>query len=56
MVAKVGYLLATDAECKKAAIKAEHGLNGKHALPTAMIQDGDQHLCTGYPPTSRYGS
>jgi hypothetical protein len=56
MVAKVGFLLATDAECKRAAIKAEHGLNGKHVLPTAMIQDGDQHLCTGYPPTSRHGS
>jgi hypothetical protein len=38
MVAKVGFLLATDAECKKAAIRAEHGLNGKHVLPTAMIR------------------
>jgi hypothetical protein len=41
MVAKVGFLLATDADCKKANITADHGLNGKRVLPTAMIQDGD---------------
>ncbi|WP_316234496.1 hypothetical protein [Bradyrhizobium sp. SZCCHNR1020] len=56
MVAKVGFLLAIGAECGKAAIRPEHGLKGKHVLPTAMIKDGDQHLCTGYPPTSRQGS
>jgi hypothetical protein len=56
MVAKVGFLLAIGAECEKAAIRPEHGLNGKHVLPTAMIKDGDQHLCTGYQPTSRQGS
>jgi hypothetical protein len=41
IVAKVGFLLATDADCKKANITADHGLNGKRVLPTAMVQDGD---------------
>lgn len=42
MVAKVGFLLATDADCRKANITADHGVNGKRVLPTAMIRDGDR--------------
>jgi len=39
MVVKVGFLLATEAECEAAHISAEPGPNGKFVLPTAMIQD-----------------
>jgi hypothetical protein len=39
MVAKVGFLLATEAECAEAHISAEPGPNGKFILPTAMILD-----------------
>jgi hypothetical protein len=42
MVAKVGFLLATDTDCKKAKISAERGPNGKFMLPTAMIQDQEK--------------
>ena len=38
-VAKVGFLLATGADCEKAGISAERGPNGKFALPTAIIQE-----------------
>jgi hypothetical protein len=39
MVAKVGFLLATDADCKNAKVSAERSPNGKCMLPTAMIED-----------------
>jgi hypothetical protein len=39
VVAKVGFLLATEEECADAHISAEPGPNGKFILPTAMIQE-----------------
>jgi hypothetical protein len=55
-VAKVGFLLAADADCKKANITADHRLNGKRVLPTATIQDGDRASLHRLPTdTSRHG-
>jgi hypothetical protein len=42
MVAKVDFLLASEADCKKANLSAERGLNGKFLLPTAMICDEEK--------------
>jgi hypothetical protein len=42
MVAKVGFLLATEADCRKANLSAQPGPDGKLLLPTAMIQNGDR--------------
>lgn len=39
MVSKVGFLLATEAECARVRVSAELGPNGKFVLPTAVIQD-----------------
>jgi len=40
MVVKVGFLLATEADCRQENLSAEPGPNGKLLLPTAMIQNG----------------
>jgi hypothetical protein len=42
IVAKVGFLLATEADCRQLNLPAEPGPNGKLLLPTAMIQNGDR--------------
>ena len=50
-VAKVGFLFATDADCKKAGISAERAPNGKLALPTAIVQEASGPSLHRLPPT-----
>lgn len=50
-VAKLGFLFATDADCKKAGISAERAPNGKLALPTALVQEASGPSLHGLPPT-----
>lgn len=50
MVAKVGFLLATGADCKMAKITAEHELHGKRVLPTAIFRDGESASLHRLPP------